>query len=76
MTTDFASNNRTEQIIIWGHTTSSQALSTSFSCHSGQCSCTYTLNNPTPGHDYKAEARFYWQPGSNYDYQFSPDLWY
>ncbi|MCX5214298.1 hypothetical protein OG689_34395 [Kitasatospora sp. NBC_00240] len=76
VTTNFASNNCTEQIIIWDYTTGGQALSTSFPCRSGQYSYTYTLNNPTPGHDYKAEARFYWQPGSGYDYQLSPDLWY
>ncbi|MFE2724182.1 NB-ARC domain-containing protein [Kitasatospora sp. NPDC059327] len=64
------------QIIIWDYTTGSRALSTSFPCRSGQYSYTYTLTNPTPGHDYKAEARFYWQPGSGYDYQLSPDLWY
>ncbi|MDQ0306929.1 hypothetical protein J2S46_001485 [Kitasatospora herbaricolor] len=76
VTTNFASNNRTEQIIIWDYTTGGQALATSFPCRSGQYSYTYTLTNPTPGHDYKAEARFYGQPGSGYDYQLSPDLWY
>ncbi|MFJ9610816.1 BTAD domain-containing putative transcriptional regulator [Kitasatospora sp. NPDC101176] len=76
VTTNFGGNNCTEQIIIWDYTTGSQALSSSFPCHSGQYSYTYTLTNPTPGHDYKAEARFYWQPGSGYDYQLSPDLWY
>ncbi|MFJ5921169.1 hypothetical protein ACIQF6_01050 [Kitasatospora sp. NPDC092948] len=74
--TNFASNNCTEQIIIWDYTTQSQALSTTIACNSGQSSYALTLTNPSAGHDYKAEARFYWQPGSGYEYQISPDLWY
>ncbi|MEV7777137.1 hypothetical protein [Kitasatospora sp. NPDC088351] len=74
--TNLGSNSCTEQIILWDYTTQSQALSTSFPCRSGQYSYSYTLSNPTPGHDYKAEVRLYWQGGSGYDYQLSPDLWY
>ncbi|MFF2042583.1 hypothetical protein ACFVVX_19355 [Kitasatospora sp. NPDC058170] len=74
--TSFASNNCTEEVIIWDYTTGSRALSASFPCRSGQFAYTLNLTNPSPGHDYKAEARFYWQPGNGYDFQTSPDLWY
>ncbi|MFD8598283.1 hypothetical protein ACFV1L_25090 [Kitasatospora sp. NPDC059646] len=74
--TNFASNNCSEQIIIWDYTTNSQAISTTIPCRSGQYTYTYSLTNPAAGHDYKAEVRFYWNGGSGYEYQVSPDLWY
>ncbi|MFJ8439013.1 hypothetical protein [Kitasatospora griseola] len=74
VTTNFANNNCTEQVIIWDYTTNSQAINTSFPCRAGQFTFTWALSNPSWGHDYKAEARFYWQPGTGYTYQTSPDL--
>lgn len=74
--TNFGNGNCTEEVILWDYTTGGRALDTSFGCHTGPYSFSYTLSNPSPGHDYKAEVRLYWNGGSNYDYQLSPDLFY
>jgi hypothetical protein len=76
VSTSFGGSNCTEQIIIWDYTTGTQATSTTLPCQAGQYTTSWSLFNPSQGHDYKAEARFYWQPGSGYDYQVSPDLYY
>ncbi|MFF7632943.1 hypothetical protein ACFZB9_07300 [Kitasatospora sp. NPDC008050] len=73
---NLGSSSCNEEVIIWDYTTGARALDTTIPCHSGSYSFSYSLDNPTWGHDYKAEARFYWQGGSGYDYQVSPDLHY
>ncbi|MGW4381036.1 hypothetical protein [Kitasatospora sp. NPDC004531] len=76
VTTDFSANNCTEEVILWDYTTNTRALSTSFPCRPGQSTFSWALSNPTWGHTYKAEARFYWLPGTGYTYRTSPDLHY
>ncbi|MFJ8471073.1 hypothetical protein [Kitasatospora sp. NPDC094011] len=73
---NFGNGNCNEEVILWDYTTGGRALDTTFPCHSGEYTYSYTLTNPSGGHDYKAEVRFYWPGGSGYDYQLSPDLFY
>ncbi|GAA1940744.1 hypothetical protein [Kitasatospora viridis] len=75
-TSNFGNGNCNEEVILWDYTAGGKALDTTFPCHSGPYSFTWTLTDPTAGHDYKAEVRFYWPGGSGYDYQLSPDLFY
>ncbi|MDH6120854.1 hypothetical protein [Kitasatospora sp. GAS204B] len=75
-TSNFANGNCNEEVILWDYTTQGKALDTTFPCHNGSYSFTWVLTDPSGGHDYKTEVRFYWQGGSGYDYQLSPDLFY
>jgi hypothetical protein len=74
--TNLASNSCNEEVILWDYTSGGRALDTTFACHSGPYSFSWVLTDPSSGHDYKTEVRFYWQGGSGYDYQLSPDLFY
>ncbi|QMU69600.1 hypothetical protein [Streptacidiphilus sp. P02-A3a] len=73
---NFGNGSCNEEVILWDYTSGGKALDTTFPCHNGPYTFTWVLTNPSSGHDYKAEVRFYWQGGSGYDYQLSPDLIY
>ncbi|MCQ4040530.1 hypothetical protein ACFOSC_21455 [Streptantibioticus rubrisoli] len=72
--TNFASNACAVDVMLWDYTTNTRwdnwrPCGTGWTHYQGTL-----LGNPTPGHDYKSELRVYWQGGSGYDYNVSPDL--
>ncbi|MDH6118530.1 hypothetical protein [Kitasatospora sp. GAS204B] len=74
--TNLQSNACSVDVILWDYTTNTH-WDNWFACGSGYTHYQGTLlPNPSSGHDYKSELRVYWNNGSGYDYQTSPDLIY